>query len=96
MDNGYWTKFEVREVKPSEHQPHGIKYSLTLHNKDNKRVLGYDNAHAVKPRRKNYSGNISTWDHKHKMDIVIAYEFQGPGKLVEDFWADVNKLLNGE
>jgi hypothetical protein len=32
MDNGYWTKFDVKAVEPNENIPHGIKYSLTLHN----------------------------------------------------------------
>ncbi len=32
MDNGYWTKFEARRVFVSRKIPHGIKYSLTLHN----------------------------------------------------------------
>jgi hypothetical protein len=40
MDNGYWTKFEVFRVKESKHIPHGIKYSLTLHDKYNKRIFG--------------------------------------------------------
>ena len=51
MDNGYWTKFEVKIVTPNEHIPHGIKYSLTLHNPYNKRILGYDNAHGIKPNK---------------------------------------------
>lgn len=52
MDNGYWTKFEVRNVKATSQIPHGIKYSLTLHDNNNRRILGYDNAHAIKPMRK--------------------------------------------
>jgi len=53
MSNGYWTKFEVRRVVPNDHIPHGIRYSLTLHNRNNKRIIGYDNAHGIKPKRKN-------------------------------------------
>ena len=30
MDNGYWTKFDVKAVEPNENIPHGIKYSLTI------------------------------------------------------------------
>ena len=44
---GYWVKFEVSLTDISLKRPHGIRYSLTLHNKDGQRVLGYDNAHAV-------------------------------------------------
>lgn len=51
MDNGYWTKFEVKRVDVSEKTPHGIRYSLTLHDKNNIRIFGIDNAHAFKPER---------------------------------------------
>ncbi len=45
MENGFWTKFEAKQVVVNEHIPHGIKYSLTLHDPSNTRILGYDNAH---------------------------------------------------
>ena len=51
QDHGYWVKIEARLVTPTEQRPHGIKYSLTLHDKSGDRVLGYDNAHAVRPTK---------------------------------------------
>ena len=27
----YWTNFDIKLVEANEHIPHGIKYSLTLH-----------------------------------------------------------------
>lgn len=48
MDNGYWTKFEAFWVSPNQHVPHGVRYSLTLHDRYNRRVLEFDNAHAIK------------------------------------------------
>jgi len=45
MDNGYWVKFEAYLVEPTKTIPHDIRYSLTLHDKNNHRVIGYDNAH---------------------------------------------------
>jgi len=45
MDNGFWTKFEAYKVDISIQIPHGIKYSLTLHDPSNVRVFGIDNAH---------------------------------------------------
>lgn len=53
MENGYWTKIEVRIGDPTDHIPHGSKYSLTLHDSYNIRILGYDNAHGTKLKRKN-------------------------------------------
>lgn len=93
MDSGYWTKFEVYRVAPDQHIPQGIKYSLTLHDHSNKRILGFDNAHAVKPRRKKYGARKITWDHKHQQEKVLSYEYESAGQLLEDFWAEVEKIL---
>lgn len=94
MDNGYWAKFEVRRVAPSTQLPHGIRYSLTLHNHDNKRVLGFDNAHAIKPARKRFGARKTTWDHKHRRDDIAAYEFETPGQLLEDFWREAERVMS--
>lgn len=40
MDNGYWVKFEAIKVEVSTKIPQGVKYSLTLHDKHNHRVIG--------------------------------------------------------
>lgn len=86
MDNGYWTKFEAKKVSPNEKIPHGIKYSLTLHDRNNTRVIGYDNAHGIKAKK-------TEWDHKHERSRVKTYEFKSAGELLEDFWNDVNKII---
>ena len=93
MDNGYWTKIEARESVANEHIPHGIKYSLTLYNRSNIRVLGYDNAHGIKPKRKKYGAKRVVWDHKHERKIVEPYEFESPAQLLEDFWENVERML---
>ena len=96
LNNGYWTKFEVWEVVASEHMPHGIRYSLTLHNAANERILGYDNAHAFKSNSRGFRHKKSTWDHKHKQADVFAYEFTNAGTLLTDFWTDVENILKSE
>jgi len=93
MDNGYWTKFEASRVEPTPQIPHGIKYSLTLHDRNNTRVLGFDNAHTLKPKKKKYGARKITWDHKHKMERVYTYEFESASRLIEDFWKAVEKIL---
>ena len=93
MESGHWTKIEARVVTQTNHRPHGIKYSLTLPDKYNKRILGYDNAHAFKPSRKKYGCNVSMWDHKHNREDVKRYEFESAAQLMEDFWTDVNETL---
>ena len=48
-DAGYWVKMEVASVPLTAERPHGVRYSLTLHAPDNTRLIGFDNAHGVKP-----------------------------------------------
>lgn len=94
MENGYWVKFEAKRVSPSSSIPHGISYSLTLHDKNNVRVVGFDNAHAVKTKgRKRFSGRKITWDHKHYIEKVSSYNFESAGQLLDDFWKVVNKFI---
>jgi len=85
MENGYWTKFEACRITPTLQIPHGIKYSLTLHDRNNNRILGFDNAHGHKPKKKLYGTRKVTWDHKHKMEKVYPYEFESSSQLLENF-----------
>jgi len=93
MDNGYWTKIEAYKVKPNIHIPHGVRYSLTLHDKYNYRIIGFDNAHAYKPKRKKYSARKITWDHKHKLKKTECYEYESASQLLEDFWHEIEKII---
>jgi len=46
--NGHYrVKFVVKRVKADERKPHGLNYSLTLHDKSGERIVGFDNAHPV-------------------------------------------------
>lgn len=87
--DGYWVKFEAWRVRPSKHVPHGIRYSLTLHDGNNTRIIGYDNAHHSLPKSKNYKARKETWDHVHKKRKVHSYEFDSASQLIEDFWNTV-------
>jgi len=93
---GYWIKIEAWRALPSRAVPHGIRYSLTLHNPYGKRILGYDNAHAVSaPRKARYKGRIVAHDHKHRgrADKGVPYEFQDAYQLLADFFGDVDRVL---
>lgn len=94
MDNGYWVKFNAYRCPANKHIPHGIKYSLTLHDRYNRRIIGYDNAHGVTPpKKKKFSGRRDAWDHKHQKTCTSPYEFESAYQLLEDFWSDVNAVL---
>lgn len=95
-ENGYWIKIEATEVRRSSNRPHGIKYSLTLHDRNNRRILGFDNAHRISPpKRKKYSGRILAFDHKHKHNKIMLYEFESPARLLEDFFKEAQEIMSG-
>ncbi|HOH81397.1 MAG TPA: hypothetical protein PLS25_07200 [Methanoregulaceae archaeon] len=37
MEGGYWVKIEAWETATADQVPHGLRYNLTLHNKDNEK-----------------------------------------------------------
>lgn len=51
-----FVKFDVQRVEVTPYRPHGIKYSLTLHDKHGQRLIGFDNAHAIKQPKKGFAG----------------------------------------
>ena len=96
QEKGYWVKIGASRVIPSNNIPHGISYSLTLHDNHNQRVMGFDNSHVPKGgRRRKFQGQIVEYDHYHK-DLTckgVPYHFDSPAQLVEDFWKAVDKTL---
>jgi hypothetical protein len=94
--NGYWVKIEAWRVEPTDAVPHGIRYALSRHEPYGDRILGYDNAHAVKlPNKFKYSGRRLTYDHKHRHvnDKGVPYEFQDAQQLMIDFFCEVDRVL---
>jgi len=95
VGGGYWVAMRARLVPKTDHRPHGIEYSLTLHSPGDTRLLGYDNAHAA-PMRTNPSRRSRrpvAYDHVHRGTRTKPYAFVDPGRLLEDFWADVEAVL---
>jgi Family of unknown function (DUF6516) len=96
QDGGYWIKMEAWSVPPSSDIPHGIRYSLTLHEPYGRRILGYDNAHAVKPPKKfKFAGRRLPFDHKHRhvSDQGVPYAFIDAHQLLNDFFTEVDQTL---
>ena len=96
LESGYWWTVRAWKVEPHEGQPHGLFYSITLHDEMSCRVLGFDNAHPVDvatgPARK--SRRPKTWDHKHmRGNRSVPYVFISPAQLVEDFFDAMNDYL---
>lgn len=94
QEGGFWIKVEARRMGASATAPHGIRYSLTLHDIHGTRVLGYDSAHAVKPPKKfKFAGQRLPYDHKHRSsgDKGVPYLFESAQRLLEDFFAEVDR-----
>ena len=86
QEEGYWIFIEARVIDASERVPHGIKYSLTLHDSTGKRVLGMDNAHRIR-KATAYGKAPKLSDHIHKADgSIVPYTFINAAKLLEDFF----------
>jgi len=67
---------------PTGDKPHGYKYSLVYVVKG-ARAIGYDNAEG-------------RGDHRHYRGTEQPYNFRGLGRLVEDFYDDIEKFKRGE
>ena len=59
------------------------------------RILGFDNAHAVKRPGGRFVEQPRAYDHRHcgPKDAGVPYAFVSAGKLAEDFWQAVFKAL---
>ena len=83
--NGWSIRFYIVESPVSTERPHGIRYSLTLHDVDGTRLLGFDNAMGRTRRM--------TSDHWHPFRRTEAhepYEFINTDRLLADFFAAVD------
>jgi hypothetical protein len=94
-EGGYWLKFEIARTTVTPARPHGLRYSFTLHGPDGKRLVGFDNAHAVsvnKGRRKKLSKESDHW-HRTHTDSGTPYRFVDAATLIDDFFSEVERVL---
>lgn len=89
IGNGYRVKFAIKRVKVGVNKPFGIKYALTLHDPSGKRIMGFDNAHAI------VKENLKEpYDHLHRDGSIKKYSYTSAEKLLEDFWREADRFLN--
>ncbi len=95
LAGGYWVKFNVCRVPATEGRPHGIRYSMTMHDAAGTRVFGMDNAHAISNRGTMKKGRRAAFDHVHRArnDMGIEYPYQDAASLIRDFWLAVDRIL---
>ena len=95
LEQGYWLKFEIKRIKASRRRPHGLSYSFTLHAPDGKRLIGFDNAHAVSFTGSRFKKRPHVGDHWHRTarDPGRPYEFKDAETLIDDFFNEAERVL---
>ena len=83
----------VKKVPESAERPHGLNYSLTLHDEHGNRLLGFDNAHPVREGSGPGSQTRIEFDHKHAGERVRFYTYTDSATLLADFWTEVETIL---
>jgi len=87
----FLVRFIVKQVPSSPARPHGLSYSLTLHDETGRRIVGFDNAH-VSPAGKR-GRRPAAQDHWHRLTGTRPYEYRDAATLLADFWAEVDAVL---
>ena len=95
-DDGCWYQIEVKFTESTPGRPHGLSYSMTLHDKYNNRVFGIDNAHGYDFKKNRFSGRRVVYDHKHQEEKVFPYDFLSPERLIEDFFKGCDDYIEGK
>lgn len=93
IDGGFWVKFEVKQVPASPEKPHGLDYSLTMHDSRGWRLVGFDNAHSVREGSGPGARTRIEYDHQHNGKRVRFYEYSSALDLLTDFWNEVDLVL---
>ena len=93
IDPKHYVRFVVKKVEPAPERPHGLSYSLTLHDENGERLLGFDNAHAVRSTKGPGGGNRRKHDHRHRLRTIQPYDYEDAETLIIDFWNAVDAVL---
>ena len=98
QNGGYWIKIHAwRLQRKTKGCPFGIRYSLTLHAPNGLRIMGFDNAHAVKAMSHNKQACLHyAYDHIHRSayDKGVPYTFTDAHALLKDFFKLVDITLS--
>jgi hypothetical protein len=92
-DGRYLVRFVVKQVAVDAQRPHGLSYSLTLHDEAGERLVGFDNAHAVAARGGPSRRAGLKHDHRHRLRTVRPYDYKDAATLLADFWTQVDAVL---
>jgi hypothetical protein len=96
LEQEYRLRFNIRRVSATASRPHGLSYSFTLHDPDGNRLIGFDNAHNVPATGSRHKPRVKAADHWHRREGEKGrrYHFESADKLLEDFFAEVRRVLD--
>ena len=89
----YTVKFVVIRVPVTKERPHGLSYSLTLHDANEERLVGFDNAHSVRAQSGPAGKSSQAHDHRHRLKTIRPYDYKDAATLLADFWKQVDGVL---
>lgn len=92
-DGKCWVKFVVKRIEASPSRPHGLSYSLTLHDAGGARLLGFDNAHSIREGSGPGAETRIEYDHKHLGERTRFYQYADAATLLADFWTEVEAIF---
>lgn len=93
VNGPFWVKFEVKQVLVTPEKPCGLDYSITLHDGEGQRILGFDNAHSVREGSGPGAKTRIEYDHLHRGERVRFYDYKDAATLLEDFWKEADRIL---
>ena len=92
LERGFWLKFEINRIPGTPTRPHGLRYSFTLHGPGGRRLLGFDNAHALRVKRGRKASAYDHW-HRTERDPGRTYVFKSAEQLLDDFFDEAERIL---
>jgi hypothetical protein len=93
QEGTYRVRFVVQRVGATAERPHGLNYSLTLHDRAGERLVGFDNAHPVSAGRRPSRRARTAHDHRHRHRTIRPYDYKDAATLLADIWEQVDAVL---
>jgi hypothetical protein len=91
MTNGWQVVIRAEWVDISPGRPQGLRYALILQDERQRRLLAFDNSHAVDGKED------EPFDHEHRANAAgrtYAYRFVSGGQLTTDFFERCKDYCN--
>lgn len=93
---GYVIEIRAERTYVTSERPHGLSYALIFRAEDGRPYIRFDNAHAVRRPGGRFVKAAQAYDHWHRSenDKGRPYVFTTALKLLEDFQAEVKRVLD--